>query len=116
MTEVTSTPPPMAQGAINLSAPEPMATTSAPVMATPIMENGGQTATTGGSISDFFKNINWLEVGFMMLGSAALIYTIYYYRVEMNKNKLANNRTAKQIDELKMNLQTQMKGKYKEIV
>lgn len=115
MTEGTSTPPPMAQGAINLSAPEPMAATSTPVT-TPIMENGGQTSTSGQGVMAYLKSVNWLEVGFMILGSAALIYTIYYYKVEMNKNKLQNNRMAKQIDELKMNLQTQMKGKYKEIV
>jgi len=111
MMENTGTPPPIAQGAVNLSAPTPIAvvgTTPTP----PIMENGGQTSS---SDTSFFKNINWVEVGFMILGSAALLYTIFYYKVQMQKTQLENSRLSKQIDEVKMNVQTQMKGKYKEI-
>lgn len=109
----------MAQGAVNLSAPEPVgsAATQPPVTigATPVMENGGQTSS-GNTTMDFLKNINWLQVGFMILGSAALFQVINYYRIESQKNKLAEKRMSKQIDELKMNLQSQMKGKYKEII
>lgn len=111
--ESISTPPPIAPGSVNLSAPAPtpqMEGVAAPT-ATPIMENGGQTS----SGSSFFKSINWLEFGFMVLGTTALLYTINYYKVQMEKTKLLNQRTARQLDELKMNLQSAMKGKYKEI-
>jgi hypothetical protein len=111
--ETSSTPPPIASGSVNLSAPPPVAAPTTNMVSTPVMESGGQTSSSDAS---FFKSINWLEVGFMILGSAALLYTIYYYKVQMEKTKLANNRLSKQIDEVKMNLQSQMKGKYKEIV
>jgi len=112
--EVNTTPPPIAEGSVNVSAPAPQVGTPAiPQVATPtpVMANGGE--TSGGS---FFKNINWVEIGFMVLGSAALIYTMHYYKVQLQKNKLFQTRTSKQIDELKMNLQSVMKNKYKEIV
>lgn len=112
-TTTTSTPPPIASGSVNLSAPSP---TPAPQgdggvpAPTPIMANGGETSTG----TSFFKSINWLEFGFMVLGTTALLYTIHYYKVQVEKTKLLNQRTAKQIDEIKMNLQSAMKGKYKE--
>ena len=111
--EATSTPPPIAAGSVNLSAPAPVpqAEAGASPTATPIMANGGETS----SGTSFFKSINWLEFGFMVLGTTALLYTINYYKVQMEKTKLLNQRTARQIDELKMNLQSEMKGKYKEI-
>lgn len=114
MMETTNTPPAMAEGAVNLSAPVPAV--SAPVQAASapvVMENGGQTS---GSDASFFKNINWLQVGFMILGSAALLSVIFRYKIESEKRKLENERLSKQIDEVKMNVQSQMKGKYKEIV
>lgn len=110
----------MAEGAVNLSAPQPVvaATPQAPVTigatATPIMENGGQTSS-GDGWGSFLKNTNWLQVGFMILGSYALLTVVRYYQIESQKNRLANNRLRKDIDEVKMNLQSQMKGKYKEI-
>lgn len=48
------------------------------------MSDGG---TTGDSIKDFFKNVNWLDVGILMLGTAALYYTIYYYRIKIKAQK-----------------------------
>jgi len=113
MESTTSTPPPMAEGAVNLSAPTPIPVNTPASTPTPIMANGGETSNSDAS---FFKSINWLQVGFMILGSAALLYVIYYYKIHMEKVKLENDRLGKQIDEVKMNLQSQMKGKYKEIV
>lgn len=110
MTEISTSPPPIVSGAVNLSAPQPVTNNAMP---TPnVMESGGQTSSSSGS---FFSNINWVEVGFMILGTTALLYTIFYYKVELKKNKLINNRLNKQVDELKMNLQSLMKDKYKEI-
>ena len=47
-------------------------------------EQPNQMMESGGSVSkDFFKDINYLDLGIMMLGTAALFYTIYYYRIKM---------------------------------
>ena len=78
------------------------------------MENGG-TVTNSGSIKDFFKSLNVLEIGFSILGVAALFYTIHYYRFKLKEDKMINNELQRQIDEIKMNIQTAMKGKYKSI-
>lgn len=121
------TPPPIAAGATNLSAPAPVA---APVQqassggampangSTPMNPPMGEPAQNfgNGGVVGFFKSLNWVEVGFMILGSAALISTMYYYKVQINRNKLINERLQKQIDEVKMNVQTSMKKNYKEIV
>lgn len=125
MTSTHDSPPPMAAGATNLSAP-PTApvqqavnggvspvngnTTVNPPMGEPaaMMENGG--------VVGFLKGLNWVQVGFMMLGSAALFYTMYYYKVQLSRNKLINDKLQKQIDEVKMNVQSTMKKNYKEIV
>lgn len=121
------TPPPIAAGATNLSAP---ASVAAPVQQA---SNGGAMPVNGnvpmnppmgdpvqnfgnGGVVGFFKSLNWVEVGFMILGSAALISTMYYYKVQISRNKLINDRLQKQIDEVKMNVQSSMKKNYKEIV
>ena len=70
------------------------------------------TNNTSGSINEFIKSTNWIEVGFMILGAFALVYTISYYRYKIKEDKLANNDMQKQIDEVKMNVQSAMKGKY----
>lgn len=75
---------------------------------TPMMESGGSTSSGG-----FFSNINWVETGALILGFAGLYYLIYYYRYKLNQDKLINNEMQRQIDEIKMNLQTKMNGKYK---
>jgi hypothetical protein len=49
---------------------------------------------------DFFRNINLLEIGFGILGSAALYYTIYYYRYDINKNKGFKSEVENKIDDL----------------
>lgn len=126
ITNVESTPPPMAAGATNLSAPAPVTAPAQQANNGGVMNNGttpmnppmGQPAQmmADGGVVGFFKSLNWVEVGFMILGSAALISTMYYYKVQLNRNKLINERLQKQIDEVKMNVQTSMKKNYKEIV
>ena len=99
--------PPMQEAMVampNTTAPEPMAT----------MANGGQTGS-GNSVTDFFKNLNLMEVGLSILGVAALIYTIHYYKFKLKEDKMINNDLQRQIDEIKMNLQNAMKSKYKTI-
>jgi hypothetical protein len=77
----------------------------------PTMAEGG--ATSEGGLKGFFKSLNWMEVTFSVLGVAALTYVIYYYRFKLKQDKMINNELQRQIDEIKMNLQVNMKGKYK---
>lgn len=119
-TSPSAAPPPMAAGAVNLSAPPvqqaapPLPPVNPPVPApvtiagnvTPVMQQGG--------VVGFFKSLNWLEIGFMVLGSAALL-SIMYNQLKVRENRLVNEKMQKQLDELKMNVQTTMKKNYKEI-
>lgn len=111
----TAPPQMLAQGVTSPSATlPPMAQPSpAPVMSpTPIMANGG---TTQGGIKGFFKTLNWVEVGFMILGATALMFTIQYYRNKLKDDREQRNEHQRQMDEIKMNLQSAMKGKYKSL-
>lgn len=104
-------------------APAPVTTPApAPMVAQPNvqMADGGNVSSDSGSgssngITGFLKDLNWLEVGFSILGVSALAYVIYYYRFKLQQDKLINNELQRQIDEIKMNLQSNMKGKYKSI-
>ncbi len=77
------------------------------------MENGG--SVNDGSMKSFFKSLNWLEVIVTTLGLTALIYTIHYYRFKSKEDKMVNNELQRQIDEIKMNVQSALKNKYKSI-
>lgn len=57
------------------AAPAPAAV--APVSYAPSSADSGSDSG-GGSIKDVFKSLNWTEVAFGVLGTAALYYTIYY--------------------------------------
>jgi hypothetical protein len=94
----------------------PVAPVAAPMAApqAPIMESGGEVSSSGG-IKGFFSSFNWLEAGLCILGVSALSYVIYYYRYKLTQDKMINNELQRQIDEIKMNVQTGMKGKYKTI-
>lgn len=114
----------------NVANPTPMANAMPPATPTPSveapittptptdspnisMESGG--VSSEGGVKGFLKSLNWIEVGLTILGVGALIFTIDYYRYKLREDKLINNELQRQIDEIKMNLQTNMKGKYKTI-
>lgn len=62
---------------------QPIPTPPMPMPAAPQMSSGGVT----GSVNDFFRGVNWVDVGILMLGTAALYYTIYYYRIKIKAQK-----------------------------
>jgi hypothetical protein len=68
-------------------------------------------AQSGTSLSSFFNSLNWVEVGFGMVGAAALFYTIYYYRYKLQIDKLMSNNMQKQIDDMRITLQDEIKNK-----
>jgi hypothetical protein len=107
---VTSPAPVAAMSAPGAEAQQAPAMTPAPVAA------GGTTDTgSGDSVKDFFKSINWLEAGFSILAALGLYYTIYYYRFRIKESKVSNSDVQRQLDELKMNVQGAMKGKYQQL-
>lgn len=111
------TPPSPPEGVIVSSSPIPTPTT--PTQSLPMaqnmtnMESGG--ATNVSSWNEFFKTLNLIEVGFLVLGATSLYFIIYYYnrRTMYEKNQLLD--IQKQLDEIKMNLRSSMKEKYKTI-
>lgn len=112
------TPTPIASApavATPTPAPAPTPTPAPMVMTnpTPTMAEGG--TTSDGGIKSFFQSMNWMEVGLSILAVASLSYVIYYYRFKLQQDKLINNELQRQIDEIKMNLQPKLKGKYKTI-
>lgn len=107
------TPP---SGVVVTSTPTPTATQPA----TPQMADGGslEGSNESGLMSDaksFINSVNWLEIGFMVLGALGIIYTINYYRYKQKESDVANKDMQRQLDEVKMNVQSAMKGKYQSI-
>lgn len=87
----TPTPP--------IEAPQPQAQAPTP-MATPTPTP----QSSGGSVTDIFKEMNWIEVGFGILGTATLYYAIYYYRYNINQNKFLIEKLQNQIDDSNMKI------------
>lgn len=52
------------------------------------------------SVNSFLNSLNWVEVFFGIVGSAALFYTIYYYRYKIQIDQLINRKLQAQIDTL----------------
>lgn len=68
------------------------ATVPQPPMAVPTptpMATGSLVPASSGkmSVTEMLKELNWVEVGFGILGAAALYYTIYYYRYKFDYEK-----------------------------
>jgi len=86
------------------------ATTSAPPVLAPVVPAVSTPSTdigsgdSGSSIKDVFSSLNWTEVIFGVLGSAALYYTIYYYRYKMAEGKALNTEIQNKIDDIAIKL------------
>jgi hypothetical protein len=111
------TPP---SGVVVTSTPTPPTATPSVAQNATIGNEGGnvETKAEGGLVSDaksFIKSVNWLEIGFMVLGALGIIYTINYYRYKQKESDVANKDMQRQLDEVKMNVQSAMKGKYQSI-
>lgn len=108
------TAPPTATPATPPAAAAPAPVAPAPVEQTPApitMETGGATSSGEG----FFSKLNYIEVGFSILGLSALAFVVYYYRYKLKQDKMINSQMQKQIDEITANVKSIMKGKYKEM-
>ena len=89
MDDLTNNPAPAAE-ATSAAAPAAEATPAAAQMPSSSSE----------SVPDVLKSLNWTEVLFGVLGSAALFYTIYYFRYNMNAGQAFQNQIQNKIDDL----------------
>jgi hypothetical protein len=93
------------------AAPAAPIAATAPVAAAPVVAAAPQVApqmpqNSGGSgIMDVLKNLNWLEVGFGILGTAALYYTIYYYKYNITLSNTFRNEMQNKLDEVTIKMQ-----------
>lgn len=108
---VAPQPAPVAQPAPVVAAPMQQMPPAQPVM--PGADPAAMPKQDGWN--EFFRTLNWVEMGFMILGAAGLYYTIYYYRYKLREDKVSNMDIQRQLDELKMNVQPALKGKYKSL-
>jgi hypothetical protein len=67
--------------------------------AVPQMAQGGSTSS-GGGFKETLKNMNWVEVGFGILGATALFYAIYYFRYNINNQKSFVKNMEGKVDDL----------------
>lgn len=108
----TGTPAPAA-ATPPAAAPAPAATPSAPAPApAPESKGGGM----GSSIKEAISTMNWTEVVFGVLGSAALFYTIYYYKYNLTMNKSFKSEMQNKIDDLTIKLADMQSASQRDVV
>ena len=96
----TDTAAPVALATPVAAAPVVAAAPQAPAVAPQMPQSSG-----GGGIMDVLKNLNWLEVGFGILGTAALYYTIYYYKYNITLSNTFRNEMQNKLDEVTIKMQ-----------
>lgn len=94
MDGLTSTPVNPAPASAPAPAPAPAPAATPAPMATP--------STGGGKLADIFKRGNMIELGFGILGAAALYFTIYYYRYSMTVSKGISADLQNKLDDLEI--------------
>lgn len=86
----------------------------------PVMADGGMaTPPKGGSWNQFFRQISWVEAGFMILGTAALLFLIRYYRYRLYADKESAKKLQAELDDLNAkvtSIETKMKPSAKKQV
>jgi hypothetical protein len=80
-------------------APPPTPAPSPAPAPMPQMAEGGSTERSSGFV-DTIKNLNWVEVGFGILGATALFYAIYYFRYNINNHKNFVKNIEGKVDDL----------------
>jgi hypothetical protein len=64
------------------------------------MPEGGGGGSFKDKVSDMLSDMNWVEVGLGILGTAALYYTIYYYRYNVQNARLMKKEIENRIDDI----------------
>ena len=94
------------ESVMDTAAPVAPAPIAPPVAAAPVAEApvANTTSPSSSNLMGTLKNLNWVEVGFGVLGSAALYFTIYYYRHNLNAQAAFKTDMQNKIDELQIKL------------
>lgn len=86
---------PLSNTAVATPTPAPVTpAAAAPTPAPPPPSSGGN------GIMQTIKSLNWVEMGFGILGALGLYYTIYYYKYSASLQKTAFNEMQNKVDEL----------------
>lgn len=76
----------------------------APAVQTPAFDNGGAMETPNKTWGQYVKTANWVEIGFLILGTAAFLYMIKYYRYRMYTEREDLKKIHLTNDEMKADL------------
>lgn len=96
---MTTSAPTMVESTAGGSIPQPPVQAPTTPVATPqMMENGGSTSTPWGA---YVRKLNLVEVGFMILGTAAFLYMIRYYKYRLYADRESIKNLERRCDELK---------------
>jgi peptidoglycan hydrolase CwlO-like protein len=91
----------------SVASPTPPVAVAAPItpVATPPTTITDTPQSSGsGAIVQTLKNLNWVEVGFGILGAAALYYAIYYYKYSIKSAKAFETDFQNKIDDLNIRI------------
>lgn len=70
----------------------------------PVAQNPAPSLETGGATDDSWKgwakSANWVEIGFMVLGTAAFLFMIRYYKYRMNTEREQIQKLQLKTDEM----------------
>jgi len=88
--------------------PAPAAFNIAPIMQ-PISDSG----SSDSSLTDMFKSLNFVEIGFGVLGVFALFQVSNYYRYNLNVTKKSTTEIQNKIDDLSIKL-SDIKSKFED--
>jgi len=58
----------------------------------------------GNNFGSYFRNTNWLEIGFLVLGTTALFCVIYYYRQKTKVGIKDGKKVQQELSELKSDI------------
>lgn len=87
---------------IGTPAPQPPQPPMPPVQ--PLVQNPAPTMAEGGttdsSWKSWSKSANWVEIGFMILGTAAFLYMVRYYKYRMNTEREQIQKLQLKTDEM----------------
>jgi hypothetical protein len=82
------------------AATQPAAIPTPPAAPVSTMDMGSQ-----GGGNNFFKELDWVEVGVGALGALALYFVIYYYKNKVVFEKIEKSQIQKQLDLIKNELE-----------
>lgn len=102
MEDVAQTTPPVEGGTPPISTP-PSTPPPAPMPPPPTTPMGtGDEGNGDETLMGTLKSLNWIEIGFGILGTAALLALIQYYRYSLNQQKAFQIEVQNKIDDLEI--------------